>query len=256
MRFGKSEEEAKAEPSRGGGGSDFMKYPREGDNTLRILDEPDKWVWYWEHFNPGGYAFPCTNDRDTCPGCTSDIEKMARASRKIAFNAFDGQYTNVWKVPKTVADKLKARWERIGTIRDRDYIIRQLVEKVGKTTRYEYDVEGLDKEAFDFAEVEEFMRDPETMLARAYEDAWGDDAKVRESRVKAKETEETNKVRAKIQRSQAAVPEEKVYSEADLRKMDVWDLAAICKREGIGEIPKNMETSDQIVDWMLDAQSA
>jgi len=254
VRFGKSEEEAKAEPSRGGGGQEFMKYPKEGDNVLRILDEPDKWVYYWEHYNPGGYPFPCTNNRESCPGCTSDVEKMARASRKIAFNAFDGQYTNVWKVPKTVADKLKARWERIGTIRDRDYIIRQLREKVGNKTNYDYDVEGLDKEPFDFEEVEQYTRDPETMLAQAYEEAWGDDAKVRESKAQAKETEDSNKLRAKIQRSQPK--EEKVYSEADLRNMDVWDLAALCKREGIGEIPKDMETSDQIVDWMLDQQPA
>lgn len=261
MRFGKSEDEAKAEPSRGGGGSDFMKYCKEGDNTLRILDEPDKWVYYWEHYNPGGYPFPCTNDRESCPGCTSDVEKMQRASRKIAFNAFDGQYTNVWKVPKTVADKLKARWERIGTIRDRDYIIRQLKEKVGNKTNYDYDVEGLDKVTFDFDEVEEYMRDPETLLAQAYEDAWGDDAKVRETRAQAKDSEESSRVRAKIQRSpkeekKEEPKEEKVYSEADLRSMDVWDLASLCKREGIGEIPKNMETSDQIVDWMISSQPA
>lgn len=257
MRFGKSAEEAEKEPSRGGGGQSFMKYCREGDNTLRILDEPDKWVYYWEHFNPGGYAFPCTNDRDTCPGCTSDIERMQRASRKIAFNAFDGEYTNVWKVPKTVADKLKARWERIGTVRDRDYIITQIVTKSGNKTNYDYDVEGQEKQKFDFSEVEEYMKDPEDLLAEAYDDAWGDDAKVRESRTRAKDTEETTKVKAKIQRAKKEEPvEEKVYSEEELRKMDVWDLAALCKNEGLGAIPKDMETSDAIVDWMLDNQPA
>lgn len=254
MRFGKNAEEAKAEPPRGGSVS-FMKYCKEGDNLVRILDEPDKWIWYWEHFNPGGYPFPCTNDRDTCPGCTSDVEKMRKASRKIAFNAHDGEYTNVWKVPKTVADKLEARAERIGTIRDRDYILRQIVTKTGKNTTYDYDVDGQEKEPFDFAAVEEFMRDPEELLAEAYEEAWGDDAKVRETKVRAKDTEETTKVKAKIQRSQPKV-EDKIYSEEELRKMDVWDLAALCKNEGLGAIPKNMETSDDIVDWMLDQQPA
>lgn len=259
MKFGKSEDEALAEPPRGGGGGDFMKYCREGDNRLRIIDEYPTWNWYWEHFNPGGFAFPCTNDRDTCPGCTSDVEKMQKASRKIAFNAFDGEYTNVWKVPKTVADKLKARYERIGTLKDRDYIIRQIVTKTGKNTTYDYDVEGLEKEEFDYAEVEQYVKDPEVMLAQAYEDAWGDDAKVRESRTRAKDSEQTTQVRAKIERAQKAESpaekvEEKVYTEDQLRKMDVWDLAALCKAEGMGNVPP-LGTSDEIVDWMLDQQT-
>lgn len=257
MRFGKNAEEAKAEPSRGGGSVSFMKYCQEGDNQVRILDEQDKWVYYWEHYNPGGYPFPCTNDQDTCPGCTSDVEKMKKASRKIAFNCFDGEYTNVWKVPKTVADKLEARAERIGTIKDRDYILRQIVTKTGKKTTYDYDIEGLDKEPFAFDEVEPYMRDPEDLLAEAYEEAWGDDAKVRETKVRAQDSDETTKVRAKIKRAESKPKDEPVvYSEEDLRKMDVWELASLCKREGLGAIPKNTETSDDIVDWMLDQQPA
>jgi len=247
VRFGKSAEEAKAEPSRGDGGG-FMKYCKPGDNTIRILDEPSEWVYYWEHFNPGGYPFPCTNDRDTCPGCTSEVEKMRKASRKIAFNAFDGQYTNVWKVAKTVADKLENRFNRIGTVTDRDYII-----TMTKTTNStDYDVEGQSPSEFDFEACEPFKTDPETLLAQAYEDAWGDDAKVREAKAKPQETE----IRAKIERA-AAVQRQlnenppPVVKESDLRAMEPWELAEMCKAEGFGAIPKDLETSDDIVDWML-----
>src|SRR4249919_133666 len=106
MRFGKSAKEAKKEPAKGGSG-DFMRYIKDGDQTFRILQEQEDWVYYWEHYNPMGYSFPC-NDTDPdnpnpegCPGCSSDVEKMKVPSRKIAFNvlqSYNGQeYVNVYK---------------------------------------------------------------------------------------------------------------------------------------------------------------
>lgn len=241
MKFGMNEQEAAEQPSRGGSGA-FMKYPKPGANTIRILDEPGDWKYYWEHFNPGGFSFPCTNDRDNCPGCTSDDEKMKKASQKVSFNAFDGQYTNVWKFPKlSVGDKLKARFERIGTVMDRDYLITQI--KTANST--EYDVEGLDKEPFDFDSVKEFKQDPEVLLASAYEEAWGDDTKTRTV------TQTSEKSRPSIQRSSPPV-EEKVVTEDELRKMDPWELVKLCEDEGFGVPPKDVSgTADTLVDWML-----
>ena len=242
MKFGQSAEEA-AKDTRGSGGGAFMKYPRQGDNVVRILDEPSDWVYYWEHFNPDGFAFPCTNDRDTCPGCTSDIEKMKNASRKVAFNAYDGTYVNVWKVPnQSVAEKLKARFERYGTITDRDYLIRQ----VKTANRTDYDVEGLDKNPHSkdaWEELQSKIVDPEDLLAQAYEDAWGDSAKVREAKVQPKTTSRFVKSEPKA--------EPKTYQEAELRTKEPWDLAQIAKEEGLGDIPPGTDTSDEIVDWML-----
>lgn len=259
MRFGMSEEEAEAQPSRGGSGS-FMKYPKAGDNVVRILDEPDKWVYYWEHFNPGGFSFPCTNERDTCPGCTSDNEKMKKASHKVAMNCFDGQYTNVWKFPKkSVADKLKSRWERIGTITDRDYLITQ----IKSPNSVDYDVEGQDKEPINLADYEEYLTDPEILLAQAYEDSWGDDAKVREAKVNVDKGSPEKTQRPKIERTPAPEPEEpawahreekqeeKVVTEEELRKMDADTLADLCIAEGFGKVPKDCKTPGDIVDWML-----
>lgn len=255
MKFGLSAKEAEAQPPRGAGGA-FMKYPKAGDNTVRILDEPDKWIYYWEHFNPNGFSFPCTNERDTCKGCTSDDPKMQKASQKVAFNAYDGQYTNVWKVPKlSVADKLKSRYERYGTITDRDYLIRQI--KTSNST--DYDVEGLDKEPLTkdmVTEFEQHRADPETMLAQAYEEAWGDSPRVQQAKSEPRKAvappaKANGDVRAPFIVQAAPEPEQKTYNEAELRTMEPWDLATICHDEGLGDIPSGTDTSDEIVDWML-----
>ena len=244
-----SAEEAEKEPARAGAGGGFMKYLKDGENRIRILQEPDEWTYYWEHFNPAGFPFPCTNDRTSCPGCTSDLEKMRGVSRRVAFNAFDGQYTNVWKLPITVADKLKSRHERIGTLKDRDYVIYKNKNAQG---RVDFDIEGQEKESFDFSECEPYLGDPEEFLAAAFEDSWGDDAKTRATTVKATDADQRDQLRAKIERAKVEEPaEDRVISEAELRKMEPWDLAELCKREGFGDIPKNTETTDDIVDWMM-----
>lgn len=265
MRFGQSAEEA-AKDTRSSGSGDYMKYLKAGDNAIRVLDEPDKWVWYWEHYNPGGYPFPCTNDRETCPGCTSDDEKMKKASRKIAFNAYDGEYVNVWKVPKTVADKLTTRYERNRTVTDRDFIITQFKKDNGF---FDYDVEGQDKSPVEVSK--EFFRDPEDLLAAAYDEAWGDSAKTKITTAKVKQTSTEADLQAQINAAKAKneakigdaraglrvvkTPpvEEKVMTEEELRAMEPWDLVKLCESEGLGKVPEDVAaTSDKIVDWMLD----
>lgn len=252
MKFGKSREEAAAEPNRGGDGSSYIKYLKAGDNTLHLADEPDKWVWYWEHYNPGGYPFPCTNDMETCPGCTSDVEKMQKPSRKIAFNAYDGNYTNVWKIPKSVAEKLQARYERNGTVTDRPFIITQYKKDNGF---YDYDVEGQDKAQLP-PEVENYLADPEDLLSAAYDEAWGDSSKGKQTSAKAQQAAKEESLQEKIgeaQRGLKVVREEpKSVSEKDLRAMEPWDLVTLCEKENYPPIPaENSKTTDDIVDWML-----
>ncbi len=248
MRFGKTAEEAASAPSRSnGGGSGFIKRPKEGDNVLRILEEPDKWIYFWEHYNPTGFSFPCLeDDRENCPGCTSDNVKMKKASYKAAMNCFDGQYTNVWSFPNTaVIEKLKARYERIGTITDRDYLIRQ----VKKTNGVEYDVEGLEKEPLNIEEYREYFGDVGQLLQEAYEQSWGDGKMT----TAAKSSESKNSRLASVKPDAQVNPDkdEKVVSESELRAMNIWDLVSLCQKEGYGDIPKNIDTVDEIVDWML-----
>jgi hypothetical protein len=244
MKFGKSKDEAMAEAPRGGGGGDYMRYLRAGDNWLHIVDEPDKWVWYWEHYNPGGYPFPCTNDMSSCPGCLSDNEKMAKASRKIAFNALSkddkgNTYLNVWKVPKSVADTLEIRFDRQGTITNRPYLITQFKKDNGF---YDYDVEGQDKEDLEYDE--KYLRDPDDMLTEAYEEAWGTSSKAGGAPAKEKD------VKSKIAREQKKQEPQDEISESDLRKMEFFELVDFCNKNGFKD-PQG-DSVDEIVNWMLE----
>jgi hypothetical protein len=151
-----------------------MRYPKDGTFKFRVLQEPKDWVYFWEHYPPVGFPFPCTNDRKTCPGCISDNEKMKKPSRKVAFNALEGEYVNVWKIPPLLADKLKLRFDRFGTVTDRDYSFTRYKTSGDKT---EYDVEGEAPREIDLSKFE--LKEIEPMLVESYNEVWGDSQKVR-----------------------------------------------------------------------------
>src|SRR5678815_1751728 len=176
MRFGKSAAEAAEEPSRGGaGGGDWIRYLKEGDTTFRILEDPDDWTYYWEHFSPAGFSFPC-NSEDDCPGCSSENEKMSKVNRRIAFNALQSwqgnDYVNVFKIGPMVSEKLENRYARFSTLTDRDYTITKY-----KTSgdRWDFDVEGHTPSPIDPSKYE--LKDIEQMLAAQWNEAWGEGAK-------------------------------------------------------------------------------
>lgn len=263
MKFGKSYEEVVEEAAAsGGGGGNWLKYFKNGDTTFRIVQEPKDWIGYWEHFNPGGFSFPCTQDRKTCPGCTSDNEKMKKASRKIAIQVLEGEYVNVYKFPKTLADKLSNRAERIGTITDRDYTISRF--KSGD--KVEYDVEGGEKRPIDLSTLT--FNDVEAMLLEAYNDAWGDSSKAQASRDAAEQAEQSDSLKSKLAAAQqrewtegapeakpdwaaAPEPEGKVYTEKELRALDRDQIIKVCSDEGMVP-PDGLTTTDEIVDWLLE----
>ena len=261
MRFGKSKEEAAQEPSRPGSGGDFIRYLKDGATTLRILQEQDEWKYYWEHFSPAGFSFPCSGE-DDCPGCTSDNDKMKKASRKIAFNAlnsFNGiEYVNVWKVGTTVADKLENRIKRFDTITDRDYTITRYKSS---GDRWDFDVEGSTPTPIDLRKDE--WKDIEAMLQQAWDDAWGNPEIAEANRWAAESAPQEKGEPARARVTIAPSPkqdeeppfEEKVVQEADLRKMDYEVLLKLIKAEMDLEPPPTLVTTDAVVDWMLDLQS-
>lgn len=261
MKFGKSWDEVENEPASSGAGG-FIKYFKDGDTTFRIIQEPQDWVGYWEHYNPGGFPFPCTGDRKECPGCTSSNEKMKKAGRKIAINVLEGEYVNVYKFPKTLADKLANRANRNGTITDRDYTISKIKGKnADGSIKTDYDLEGQDKIPVDLSKLQ--MKDVEAMLAAAFNDAWGDSDKALQTERKAEEKAAEQSLKEKL--AQAADPEptwaakdepkeNKVWSEEELRELPFAEILIVCSHEGM-EVPEDLATSEdtnKVVDWLLD----
>lgn len=262
MRFGKSATEAAEEPSRSGGGGQFLRYLKDGDNTIRILQEPDEWLYYWEHFSPAGFSFPCPrgadDPKDMCPGCSSENEKMAKVSRKIAFNvlhSFNGnEYVDGFKIGPMVGDKLENRYKRFGTVTDRDYTITKY-----KTSgdRWDFDVEGNTPTPVDLRKEE--WKDIEALLQSAYDDAWGDPAQAaanqQASAQPAAPKRPTIAPAPKVQSQDPPFEEEKAYNEADLRSMDHTDLVTLIKNEMKMVPPSTLTTSDAVVDWLMELQS-
>lgn len=289
IRFGKSYEEITQEVSDGSGGN-WLKYFKEDVTTFRIVQEPNEWVGYWEHFNPSGYPFPCTGDRSSCPGCTSSNEKMKKASRKIAIQVLEGDFVNVYKVAKTVADKLANRAERLGTVTDRDYTIFKIKSKNSDgSTKTDYDVEGGDKIPVDLTKIE--LKDVESMLQDAYDQSWGDGAKSKETEAKAEYSGKVSSLAEKLQRAKEAETTETPststisnttstdqkmesttasssseasghseeadydYSEDELRQLNVDEIRAVIKKEGLKLPNEAMDwNTDKIVDWLLEQE--
>lgn len=267
MKFGERVEDVGQEST--GAEARFMRTVKVGENRFRFLQEVKDWVRYYEHYNPapGGFSFPCTRDKTTCPGCTSGVERMATASRKYAVNALVGGFVDIYKLPLTVKNRMEIRSERNGgTIIDRDY----LITRTGKDTNTEYDVEGLNPGPADMQGKS--LHDIEAALQASFNEAWPN-----WSPTQAAGSGTTSPVQDRVRTDSAAAngadkpetqdhplnefapkpKEETVVSEADLRKMDKPDLLDLLEKENIQVSYDMTEYADvdQIVDWLLTLQS-
>lgn len=269
MRFGKSADEAAQETPRGGAGGDFIRYLKDGDTTIRILQEPDEWKYWWQHFSPAGFSFPCPREPsdpvEDCPGCSSDNEKMSKVQRQIGFNvltSFNGQeYVNAFKVGTTVGDKLKNRYARFGTITDRDYTISKYKSS---GDRWDFDIDGGTPTPVNLRKEE--WKDIEALLQASYDEAWGDPNQAAANRQATDSAAAETQAVAKVKRATIAPQqpsagseeppfEEKVYQEADLRAMEYEDLLVVIKRDMGGAVPpSSLATTDAVVDWLMSLQ--
>jgi hypothetical protein len=158
MQFGMNATEAEAaHAARSGGG--YIRYLKDGENPMWILNEPNEWVYFYEHYNPGGHSFPCTQD-DQCKGCNSGIKKMERPGMRVAFNVKQGDYVNAVKVPYAVSEKLKNRYQRRDTLKDREYIVTKYKVGAGEITVKEADLRAMEPKALKVMCVEQFEKLP------------------------------------------------------------------------------------------------
>jgi hypothetical protein len=238
MRFGKQWDQYKEENQDTGESLDFLRNLKKGDTEVVILTEPKDWIGYLEHFNPitGKYSFPCTLT-DDCPGCNSEFDQMRNRSRKVAVPCLvDDKWVNVYRIPKSLAEKLERRAERRvpPTIRDRSYILM----RDGDGLETQYDCEAGEKIFPDDYEKYE-IPDIEEMLKSMYTDAWGELPRGISESVPAK------------------VKPEDSYDEADLRATTPRELKKLIRAQFPAgfELPDDVAEStdsNEIVDWMLE----
>lgn len=243
MRFGEDWKTFKNRPTEGGG--NYLRTFKEGKTVVRFLTEPDGWVGYLEHYNPnpGGFSFPCTGDRDSCPGCTSTQEAMRGKSAKVAITVLvEDKWVNVYKITKKFADRLELRYQRWETMMDREYEI----TRIGTDKKTDYDVESGDKGPlkgdWELPNIHE-------MLTENWEQTWGDEQQTSDTVIGKDKTENVVKLPAKPK-------EEVVYSEDQLRDMSPLPLKKLLRDEG-HDLPDEVVESDdsgEIVDWLLAQQ--
>jgi len=245
----------------GGGGGKWIKGFKEGETRIRFLQEFDDdpgWVIYYEHYNPAGSYFPCTGDRDTCPGCTSTNERMKSASRRVAVNALVGQYQDVYKIPIKLANRLKIRAERNGnTITDRDYV----VTRVGMDKDTEYDVESGNAMPIDTSAYQ--MLDINAMLQAAFDENWPDfsagQAPKREVSPPPVNVTEALKKTAPVVEEKPAPFEGPAGGPADQPEVEITldqlhamtpdQLRTLCENNG-AHVPDDLATQQEIISWM------
>lgn len=122
--------------SSGAGQGAWIKYvPKNGTMNIRFLQEPEEWVNYNEHFDQAlRKSYPCTGETD-CPGC----QTQERRSNRYLANAvdLDNQRVVPLQLPKDLANRLVVRYEKYGTLMDRDYELSRTGE--GLDTTYDLD---------------------------------------------------------------------------------------------------------------------
>jgi hypothetical protein len=151
------------------GGVSIIKYvPKNDSMTVRFLTEPEEFVGYWEHYDEGmRKSFPCTGE-DACPGCMADERK----SFIYLANAVDTNDDKVipFQIKKSVMNTLTIKYEKYGTLMDRDYEVARFGEGLDTT----YDVSPEAPKRMNVTKYQ--LLDLTVILQAAYDSVFDDDA--------------------------------------------------------------------------------
>lgn len=150
-----SVDELRKSLKKSGGGTGNIKYiPAEGGITVRFLTEPGKWVKWFKHWSNGA-AVGCT---EGCALC-ADGDRPATRYLAAAIDTGDGNNVIALELPVSVAQTLLNRYDKYGTLLDRDYEICKYGE--GKEhTRYEATPEAptrMNLRGYDVPDLEEVL---------------------------------------------------------------------------------------------------
>ena len=234
----------------------YLRSFKKGETLVRFLDETGEWIRYWEHHTTDGKSFPCTEDRESCPGCTHENEKVRRASKRYGVNLLLVKQGIVlpFKLPVTLYDRLVVRAERNdGTVTNRDYVI----IKSGSGLDTEYDVDQEDKYSVDLAELHKKAYNIQEILGESYAEVWGDpDAPKAKDEPKSKgeskeEAKDVPPTEPAAKSESAGEAGEVEMTEASIRAMGKSELRALCTKVGL-EFTED-DTSSELADKLIAA---
>jgi len=269
MKFGVKAGDPKAKAARDTNSSgDWIRYFKDGETRMRFLEEMDNWTEYWSHWNVAkSRNFPCTGDRQTCPGCTSENERESRGSKKYLVNALTDGYVNLWMLPGSTFDDLdRYRDKSGGTIMDRDYTI----VKFKKDDRTSYSVDREERDIIDLSSYESKKKDHQKMLMDAFVEVWGappggEPEEAREQpqpvREEPKSWSETGSMsdrdgeppfsQPQPQQDTAVEEDDQEISEDQLRAMSATQIKALFTQCGL-EVPDTEDTTE-LADQLIAA---
>lgn len=153
-----------------GGGKGFIKYiPKNGSMNVRYIEEPENWVNYVEHYDQTiRKSYPCSGEA-SCPGCASGERKSSRYLANVV--DLDDQNKRVvpLQMPKDLANRLVVKYEKWGSITDRDIELSRSGE--GLDTVYDLDASVPDRKSIAKYQPIDLLK----TLEDAYNAVFGDD---------------------------------------------------------------------------------
>lgn len=161
-----------------GGGKGFIKYiPKNGSMNVRFIQEPEEWVNYVEHYDQvARKSFPC-NGEQNCPGCMSGERKSSRYLANVV-DLDDNNRVVPLQMPKDLANRLVVKYEKWGSITDRDIELSRQGE--GLDTVYDLDPSVPDRKRIDKYQPIDLLK----VLEDAFNAVFGDDDDEDEEEVK------------------------------------------------------------------------
>jgi hypothetical protein len=159
----------KKQLKKGGNSGIIIHYIPKNDSKIgRFLVEPEDFRSYYEHFdNNLRRSFPCTRE-DACPGCVAGLDRPQLYLAPFVDNETDQVIP--LQIKKSVMNALTIKYEKYGTLLDRDYEIGRYGEGKEGTT---YDVTPEAPKKRNLSKYQLF--DYEDILQKAYDAVFEDD---------------------------------------------------------------------------------